>query len=151
MGRWGLPSTAVVFIDRKANDMKQVQRGFTLIELVMVIVILGILAAVAIPKFVNLSTDATQAAVAGVAGAASSGAAINYSTYTARGLTGTGVVTVTTCDGVKQLIQGGTWPTNYSTTTAAVGTNAGDTAACTLTFSSGSNTATASFTAINVH
>ncbi|MBP8136054.1 MAG: prepilin-type N-terminal cleavage/methylation domain-containing protein, partial [Rhodoferax sp.] len=34
--------------------MKQVQRGFTLIELVMVIVILGVLAAVAIPKFVDL-------------------------------------------------------------------------------------------------
>ncbi|MBK6386420.1 MAG: prepilin-type N-terminal cleavage/methylation domain-containing protein [Rhodoferax sp.] len=38
--------------------MKQVQRGFTLIELVMVIVILGVLAAVAIPKFVDLKSDA---------------------------------------------------------------------------------------------
>ena len=41
------------------------QRGFTLIELVIVIVILGVLAVSALPKFVNLSSDANEAVIKG--------------------------------------------------------------------------------------
>ena len=38
------------------------EKGFTMIELVMVIVIIGILAAIAIPKFLDLRANARQAA-----------------------------------------------------------------------------------------
>ena len=52
------------------------EKGFTLIELVLIIVILGILAAVAIVQFGTLSTDARDAAVNGGYGSYQSALAI---------------------------------------------------------------------------
>ncbi|MCY1430292.1 type II secretion system protein G [compost metagenome] len=60
--------------------MKQ-QKGFTLIELVVVIVILGVLAAVALPRFMNATEDAHTSAVKGTGGALAAGVALLHSQW----------------------------------------------------------------------
>jgi MSHA pilin protein MshA len=85
------------------------EKGFTLIEIIIVIVLLGILAATAVPKYFDIKTDAQKAAANGVFGGCQGATAMNF----AANIMGKNLAKITTATTLVGALDGGL-PTGWT-------------------------------------
>jgi len=93
--------------------MTNKNKGFTLIELVVVIAVLGILAVVAVPRFINITSESRIAVLNGLAGNIRTAVSLVQTKYKAAAMSGV-ATPVTMDDGTTVIIVAGGIPSNVA-------------------------------------
>ena len=114
-----------------AKKMVRNEKGFTLIELVIVIVVLGILAAFAVSRYTNMAQSARIAAVNGMAGGLRGAVALVQGQYLALGA---GTTPVTMLDGTTVAVSIGAAGGIPTGTAAGIGNAMRDTSGFTINY-----------------
>lgn len=121
--------------------MYRQQKGFTLIELIIVLVVIGILVGIVVPRFINQNTLAQQNSTNSLAAALSAASSENFAKRSANSALGSAI---SDCNQNNSLLQSGL-PAGYSIASSAIA--AGATVTCTL---NGPNGTSATFVGLGI-
>ena len=83
------------------------QRGFTIVELIMVFMILGLLSVIVLPRFMGMVTSAKQTAFGAIHGAFTEGVQLVHSRWIAKGSSGAMPIDL---QGASVLVNAAGWP-----------------------------------------
>lgn len=93
--------------------MKKFQKGYTFVELIVVLLIIGVLAAVAIPTLIDASSQATTKGCIAFKGAVETSAIMNFDMHAMDPTLGTSVIGKTCVAAVYSLMENGQYADSF--------------------------------------